>query len=131
MAKQYLGTPYKWGGSNYLGLDCSGLVIKVLHDLGLTVPDMTAQQIFNWCVRREMASHEPDTNCLLFFGKSIDKITHVAIAVDKIDMVEAGGAGQNSLKMTPEQLAQRDARVRIKPIKSRRDLVASILFKEP
>jgi hypothetical protein len=39
-------------------------------------------------------------------------------------MIEAGGAGRNSLTMSREELAKRDARVRIKPVNNRSDLVA-------
>ncbi len=38
-AKKYLGVPYKWGGTDpATGLDCSGLVQRVMKDLGVSVP---------------------------------------------------------------------------------------------
>jgi cell wall-associated NlpC family hydrolase len=127
LAFQYIGAPYKWGGSNYLGFDCSGLIIKVLHDAGLTVPDMTSQQIFEWVTqKRSFMNCEPSADCFLFFGKNKSSITHVALAISSDLMIEAGGAGRDSLSLTAEQLANKDARVRIRPISSRKDLVASI-----
>ena len=30
MAAQFLNTPYKWGGNNYDGMDCSGFILKSL-----------------------------------------------------------------------------------------------------
>jgi cell wall-associated NlpC family hydrolase len=44
-AKKYLGVPYRWGGTNpATGLDCSGLVQRVMKDLGVTMPRTVAQQ---------------------------------------------------------------------------------------
>ncbi|MFC1502106.1 C40 family peptidase [bacterium] len=31
-AKSYLGTPYRWGGDDRSGMDCSGLVVRVYQD---------------------------------------------------------------------------------------------------
>lgn len=129
MAFQYLNVPYQWGGNNYDGMDCSGFVLKVLHDSGYTLPDMTAQSLYEHCLKN---GNESSTECdaLLFFGASEKEITHVSISIGEIDgiplMIEAGGAGSNSLKMSKKELAVIDARVRIKPIDNRRDLIAGL-----
>lgn len=132
MALQYLNVPYRWAGSNYKGLDCSGLVMKVLHDVGVTLPDMTAQNLYDYCTKKGYMSNEKACDSLVFFGKNEKSITHVGISIGEIEnkwlMIEAGGAGRNSLEMTSEELAQRDARVRIKEVDSRSDLIASIKF---
>lgn len=129
MAFQYLNVPYKWAGQNYLGMDCSGFVLTVLHDVGVTLPDMTAHGLYEYCLDHGSHSVQGVCDSLLFFG-SQTKISHVAISLGEVDgqwlMIEAGGAGKNSLKMTPEELANRDARVRIKPVSNRSDLVASV-----
>lgn len=43
-AKQFLGTPYVWGGSGPGGFDCSGLVQYVAKKFGLNLPRISNQQ---------------------------------------------------------------------------------------
>lgn len=43
-AKQFLGTPYVWGGSAPGGFDCSGLVQYVAKKFGLSLPRVSYQQ---------------------------------------------------------------------------------------
>lgn len=43
-AERYLGSPYLWGGKNFFGIDCSGLVQNVFRDIGVTVPRDTDMQ---------------------------------------------------------------------------------------
>ncbi|GAB3596288.1 hypothetical protein GCM10027446_22880 [Angustibacter peucedani] len=44
-AKQYLGIPYRWGGTDpKTGLDCSGLVQRVFKDLGVDLPRTVSEQ---------------------------------------------------------------------------------------
>lgn len=43
-AKQFLGTPYKWGGTSPLGFDCSGFVQYVYKNAGIDLPRVSYQQ---------------------------------------------------------------------------------------
>lgn len=43
-AKQYLGVPYVFGGEDATGMDCSGLVQRVMADLGVDVPRVVQDQ---------------------------------------------------------------------------------------
>ncbi len=43
-AKKYLGVPYVFGGEDRSGIDCSGLVQRVMKDLGVDVPRLVSGQ---------------------------------------------------------------------------------------
>ncbi len=124
-ALQYLNTPYQWGGNDFTKFDCSGYTLKVLRDVGIELSDRTAADIYEWTLDKNFQSCSPGADCLLFFGKS--RITHVAISLSNDIMIEAGGGDRNTL--TIEDAIKADARVRLKPINSRIDLLHSVKIK--
>ncbi|MGC9286827.1 MAG: C40 family peptidase [Hydrogenobaculum sp.] len=44
IAKQYLGTPYRFGGTSRYGIDCSGFTMKVFDKLGIKLPRTASEQ---------------------------------------------------------------------------------------
>jgi cell wall-associated NlpC family hydrolase len=44
IAMQYLGTPYRWGGASPGGFDCSGFVMFVFSQVGVSLPHNAAAQ---------------------------------------------------------------------------------------
>lgn len=124
-----LNVPYVWGGNNPMtGLDCSGFAIWCLQSVGLWKSgDTTAQGLYSHYKitgqALDMESELP-TGTLLFFGASVSAITHVALAIDDEFMVEAGGGGSKT--KTPDDAKKSGACVRVRPINTRRDLVAIV-----
>lgn len=127
MAMQYLNAPYGWAGNGPYIFDCSGFVLKVLHDVGITLPDMTSQDIHTWHRKRVDQASIPRQDCLLYYGKDHEHITHIAIAINESWIIEAGGAGPETAERSFTELLsftkKKDARVRIKPMSHRRDMV--------
>jgi cell wall-associated NlpC family hydrolase len=44
IAMRYLGTPYRWGGASPSGFDCSGFVMYVYAQVGVSLPHNAAAQ---------------------------------------------------------------------------------------
>ena len=44
IAMQYLGTPYVWGGASPGGFDCSGFIMYVYAQVGVSLPHHAASQ---------------------------------------------------------------------------------------
>jgi cell wall-associated NlpC family hydrolase len=44
IAMRYLGIPYRWGGSSPSGFDCSGFVMYVFAQVGVSLPHNAAAQ---------------------------------------------------------------------------------------
>ncbi len=95
VAKSFIGTPYVWGGESKEegGFDCSGYLYNVLRGSGYNVPRDTAQGYYKrYCLNR----CEDKSGALLFFGKSINNITHVAISLGGGYMIESRGTKANT-----------------------------------
>lgn len=89
-AKKYLGVPYVWGGESLSegGLDCSGLVLRSLTDLGVDgVPRTARQQMHIGTKVASMAAAKPGD--LLVFGGG----THIAIYLGGGKMIDAPKPG--------------------------------------
>lgn len=123
---QFVGTPYKWGGSTHDGIDCSGLVQEILMSVGMDpVGDQTAQALYDYFVTPAVKLRTRGPGALCFYGKDQHSITHVAFMVDEARIIEAGGGGSKTLSRAD---AERDmAFVRIRPFNRRKDLVDIVM----
>ncbi len=93
-ARDYLGVPYVWGGTNpTTGLDCSGLTQKVYAELGIALPRVSSEQARTGSAVPNLAAARPGD--LLFFDNSRSRagIDHVAIYTGGNRMVEAPRPG--------------------------------------
>lgn len=125
IAMQYLGTPYVWAGEHpAYGFDCSGFVQRVFRDVGVKLDrDRTSKELFEYLSLKGLYSGV-GVDAILFFGKDVDSINHVAIALNDELMIEA--AGGDSTTRTIAQANERDARVRITHINSRSNLIRAV-----
>jgi cell wall-associated NlpC family hydrolase len=78
MADAWVGTPYRRGGLDSRGIDCSGLTRTVLAEFGVGLPRTTAaqRQIGRPVSREEMAPGD-----LLFFRLGSGRVNHVGVAI--------------------------------------------------
>lgn len=91
-AEQYLGVPYRWGGTNpATGLDCSGLVQRVYGDLGVTLPRTSQQQAQSGAAVQSLAQAQPGD--LLFYEPGPGGPGHVGIYIGNGEMIDAPHAG--------------------------------------
>ncbi len=74
IAMQYLGTPYAWGGSSPGGFDCSGFVMYVYSQVGVSLPHHAASQ---YGMGTPVSSSELQAGDLVFF----DGLGHVGIYI--------------------------------------------------
>jgi cell wall-associated NlpC family hydrolase len=104
--------PYIWAGNDeYKGVDCSGMIVAIFRRVGL-IPatlDLSAQGMYTkWNRYRQ---DNPTPGCLVFYGKDLEHISHVALMVSHKQIIEAGGGGRECT--TPEIAEAKGARVRL------------------
>ncbi len=86
-AIQFVGNPYVWGGTSLTkGADCSGFVLSVYKNYGVTLPHYSGAQS-NYGT--EISYTEAQPGDLLFYGSSKSNITHVAIYIGDGQIVHA------------------------------------------
>jgi cell wall-associated NlpC family hydrolase len=86
-----VGVPYRYGGADLDGFDCSGLVYFIYRDLGLDVPRTAADQQRS-AVMIERRRLQPGD--LVFFRTRGRRISHVGVYVGEDRFVHAPQTGK-------------------------------------
>ncbi len=86
IATRYLGVPYVWGGASPAGFDCSGLVMYVYAQLGISLPHYTVSQ---WDATIPISLSQLEPGDLLFF----DGLGHVGIYIGGGQFIHAPYTG--------------------------------------
>jgi cell wall-associated NlpC family hydrolase len=82
----FRGVPYRLGGADPAGFDCSGLVQYVFAQYGVFVPRVVEQQ---YEIGEKVKEKNIKPGDLLFFSTKGSGATHVAIAVGEERFVHA------------------------------------------
>ena len=90
-AEQFLGTPYRWGGRNSIGLDCSALLQLSKSFANEALPRDTKDQINYFFKSKKYKIYKKNHRKLLNRGNLIFWEGHVAIVLDKFRLIHASG----------------------------------------
>jgi cell wall-associated NlpC family hydrolase len=89
IAKQYLNSPYLWGGKTPWGIDCSGFTQMVFKQKNVSIKRDAFQQAEEGEAVAFLA--ESKMGDLAFFDNEDGKITHVGILLNNETIIHASG----------------------------------------
>lgn len=95
-ARTYLGIPYKYGGQSQNGMDCSGLIVQTMEDLGLYAPH-NANELAKYG-KIILDKDELQPGDLIFFSRTYNTprlVSHVGFVIDGGKMLHASNSGVN------------------------------------
>ncbi|MGL4632220.1 MAG: C40 family peptidase [Leadbetterella sp.] len=78
-AKNWLGIPYKLGGTDGSGMDCSGLVYRVFQDNSISLPRTALNQSLKF---ESVPLEHAQKGDLVYFSTTGSKIDHTGILVE-------------------------------------------------
>ena len=89
IARQFLNSPYLWGGRSIFGLDCSGFTQNVYRMAGIQLPRDSGDQAT--IGKTVDFIHEGQPGDLVFFENEEQQIVHVGILLNNNQIIHASG----------------------------------------
>lgn len=86
----WLGVPYKYGGNDRSGVDCSGFTVAVYKKVYGISLERQSERIFNQCQKRSKKEAKPGD--LVFFKINSEKVSHVGIIVQESRFIHASSS---------------------------------------
>ncbi|MDN5326198.1 MAG: hypothetical protein PWP41_894 [Moorella sp. (in: firmicutes)] len=90
IARQYEGSPYRWGGTSPKGFDCSGFTLYVFQRVGINLPHSASDQA-------SLGTHIDKSDLLrgdlVFFHTYSQDISHVGIYLGNGKFISATNRG--------------------------------------
>lgn len=88
-ASNYIGTPYRYGGTTASGFDCSGFTQKVFAELGISLSRTTSSQ---YAQGTAVSKSNLQVGDLVFFNTSGSGVSHVGIYVGNNSFTHASSS---------------------------------------
>lgn len=90
-ARKWIGTPYRYGGKDRKGTDCSGMTMSVFGEVaGVALPRNSAAQ-YEYCVSIGHEDLQPG-DLVFFCGKRGGPVNHVGLYVGERRMIHASSS---------------------------------------